>query len=378
MTEQALYGRLVWADGTTWDGGGAGAPGVVTGELVFQTGMVGYQETLTDPSYAGQILVFTYPLIGNYGAGVGACESGRVQARAAVVHHLHESAGHYATDSALHSFLAEQGVPALTGVDTRALVRRIRAQGVMPAALAVAESQGALPSVADLQAQAQAADYSAVDHVAAATCAVPTWHPPAYPGAPTVALIDYGAKGSILARLRAGGAGVWVLPAHTSAAQIRALEPDAVLLSNGPGDPARLDYAVAAIRELVAAGMPSGPLPIMGICLGNQLLAQALGGRTFKMAYGHRGINQPVLDHGTGRVIVTTQNHGYAVDPASLPPSVQITHTNLNDGTVEGLAHRHLPVWGVQWHPEAHPGPADSDYLFDRLLARTLEVACAA
>jgi carbamoyl-phosphate synthase small subunit len=290
------------------------------------------------------------------------------------VPHLHESAGHYATETTLHTFLAEQGIPMLTGVDTRALVRRIRAQGVMPTALAVAASRAALPPVAELQARAVAADYGAVDHVAAATCAVPTWHPPAYPDAPTVALMDYGAKSSILARLRAAGAGVWVLPAHTPAAQVRALEPDAVLLSNGPGDPARLDYAVQAIRELVAGGA----LPIMGICLGNQLLAQALGGRTFKMAYGHRGINQPVLDHATGRVIITTQNHGYAVDPASLPPSVQITHTNLNDGTVEGLAHRHLPVWGVQWHPEAHPGPADSDYLFDRLLARTLEVACAA
>jgi carbamoyl-phosphate synthase small subunit len=210
--------------------------------------------------------------------------------------------------------------------------------------------------------------------VAAATCAAPTWHPPASADAPTVALIDYGAKGSILARLRAAGAGVWVLPAPTPAARIRALEPDAVLLSNGPGDPARLDYAVRTIHDLIA----EDSVPVMGICLGHQLLAQALGGRTFKMAYGHRGINQPVLDHTTGRVIVTTQNHGYAVDPASLPPSVQITYTNLNDGTVEGLAHRHLPVWGVQWHPEAHPGPADSDHLFDRLLAHTLEVSRAA
>jgi carbamoyl-phosphate synthase small subunit len=364
---------LVLADGTALDSGGAGAPGVVTGELVFQTGMVGYQEALTDPSYAGQILVFTYPLIGNYGAGGAACESAQVHARAAIVHHLHESAGHYASDAGLHGFLAGQGVPALTGVDTRALVRRIRAHGVLPAAVAVAETAAALPPVAELLAQARAADYSATDHVMAATCHVPTWHPPAHPDAPTVALLDYGAKGSILARLRASGAGVWVLPAQTTAEQIRSLQPDGVLLSNGPGDPGTLDYAVDTVRALIAAG----DLPVMGICLGHQVLAQALGGRTFKMAYGHRGINQPVLDEATGRVLITTQNHGYSVDPASLPDDVAVTHTNLNDGTVEGLAHRHLPVWSVQWHPEAHPGPADSDHLFDRFLSLA-EVRCAA
>jgi carbamoyl-phosphate synthase small subunit len=373
LTKLPLYGRLVLADGTILDSGGAGAPGVVTGELVFQTGMVGYQEALTDPSYAGQILVFTYPLIGNYGAGGAACESDGVQPRAAIVHQLHESAGHYASEDDLQAFLAAQGVPVLTGVDTRALVRRIRAHGVMPAALAVAESGAALPSPAALLAQARAADYSATDHVLAATCRVPTWHPPAHPDAPTVALLDYGAKGSILARLRTSGAGVWVLPAQTTAEQIRSLQPDAVLLSNGPGDPGNLIYAVDTVRDLI--GM--GDLPIMGICLGHQVLAQALGGRTYKMAYGHRGINQPVLDQATGRVLITTQNHGYSVDPASLPAEVEITHTNLNDGTVEGLAHRALPVWSVQWHPEAHPGPADTDGLFDRFLSLA-EVRCAA
>ena len=361
-----LYGRLVLADGTALDGGGAGGQqGCVTGELVFQTAMVGYQEALTDPSYAGQILLFTYPLIGNYGTGPTGAESGQVHARAAVVHELHDSAGHYAMPDHLHVFLAAQGVPVVTGLDTRALVRRIRTAGVMPAAVAVAERVAALPPVAELLAAARAADYASGDYVAATTCAAPTWLPPTRDGAPTVALLDYGAKGSIAERLRAHGAGVWVLPAHSSAAAIRTLRPDGVLLSNGPGDPARLGPAIAVIRELLAAGVP-----MMGICLGHQLLAHALGGTTFKMAYGHRGINQPVLEIATRRVLLTTQNHGYAVRADSLPPEVAITYTNLNDGTVEGLAHRTRPVFGVQWHPEAHPGPADSDALFASFLAR--------
>jgi carbamoyl-phosphate synthase small subunit len=368
-----LLGRLVLADGTTLEGSGAGAAGVVTGELVFQTGMVGYQEVLTDPSYAGQILVFTYPLIGNYGAGPHACESTQIHARAVVIHQLHAPGGAGPEAAQLQTFLAAQGVPVLTGVDTRALVRHIRTQGVMSAALAVATPATGLPTAESLLAQAQATDYSATDHVAACTCRMPTWYAPDSPTAPTIALIDYGAKGSILAHLRARGAGVWVLPAHTPAAQIRAYQPEGVLLSNGPGNPGKLSYAVDTVRELLAPG----DLPVMGICLGHQILAMALGGRTFKMAYGHRGLNQPVLEHASGRMLVTTQNHGYSVDPTSLPPGVVVTHTNLNDGTVEGLAHRTLPAWSVQWHPEAHPGPGDSAHLFDRFLAQ-MEVSCAA
>jgi carbamoyl-phosphate synthase small subunit len=357
-----LYSRLALADGTVMDGGGAGVAGVVSGELVFQTGMVGYQEALTDPSYAGQILMFSYPLIGNYGAAASACE-GPVRARAAIVQELHESAGHYAADGHLHDFLTAQGVPTVTGVDTRALVRHIRTSGVMPAAVATAPHPDDLPLAASLVAIANRAKVS-TDLVAACTVTIPTWYPPTHLDRPTIALLDYGAKRSIVERLRRAGVGFWLLPAHTTAAQIRALHPDGVLLSNGPGDPAALDYAVATVRGLLAAR-----LPIMGICLGHQVLARALGARTFKMTHGHRGINQPVLELASRRVLITTQNHGYSVDPTSLPGDVLVTHTNLNDATVEGIAHRYLPAWSVQWHPEAHPGPADSDALFDRFLA---------
>ena len=357
-----LYSRLALADGTVVDGGGAGVVGVVSGELVFQTGMVGYQEALTDPSYAAQILMFTYPLIGNYGA-VDAVSEGPVRARAAIVQQLQSSAGHYAGGDHLRDFLTAQGVPTVTGVDTRALVRRIRDYGVMPAAVAVAEQRDDLPSAARLIATALTAP-ATNDLAASCSVAAPVWYAPASPERPTIAILDLGAKRSIVERLRRAGAGVWLLPAHTTAERILALHPDGVLLSNGPGDPAALDYAVATVRTLLAVR-----LPVMGICLGHQVLARALGARTFKMTHGHRGINQPVLELATKRVLITTQNHGYSVDPTSLPADVLVTHSNLNDGTVEGIAHRYLPAFSVQWHPEAHPGPADSDGLFDCFLA---------
>ncbi len=357
-----LYSRLALADGTVVDGGGAGAVGVVSGELVFQTGMVGYQEALTDPSYAAQILMFTYPLIGNYGTA-NAVSEGTVRARATIVQQLQPSAGHYAGGDHLRDFLTTQGVPTVTGVDTRALVRRIRDYGVMLAAVAVAEQRAELPSAARLIATALTTSL-ATDLAAMCSVAAPVWYAPAAPERPTIAVLDLGAKRSLVERLRRTGAGVWLLPAHTSAAQIFTLHPDGVLLSNGPGDPAALDYAVATMRQLLAAR-----LPIMGICLGHQVLARALGAHTFKMTHGHRGINQPVLELTSRRVLITTQNHGYSVDPASLPADVLVTHSNLNDATVEGIAHRYLPAWSVQWHPEAHPGPADSDGLFDRFLS---------
>lgn len=357
-----LYSRLALADGTVMDGGGAGREWIVSGELVFQTGMVGYQEALTDPSYAGQILIFTYPLIGNYGVVASASE-GPVRARAAIIQQLHQSADQYTTGGQLRDFLAAQGLPTVTGVDTRALVRHIRAHGAMPAVVATACHLDDLPPAANLVALANRAPICA-DLAASCSVSAPIWYPPARLDQPTIAVLDYGAKRSILERLCRAGVGVWMLPAHTSAAQILALQPDGVLLSNGPGDPGALDYAVATVRELLAARVP-----MMGICLGHQVLALALDARTFKMAHGHRGINQPVLELASRRVLITTQNHSYSVDPASLPDDVLVTHTNLNDGTVEGIAHRYLPAWSVQWHPEAHPGPADSDALFDRFLA---------
>lgn len=364
-----LYARIALADGTVMDGAGAGVAGLVSGELVFQTGMVGYQEALTDPSYGGQILLFTYPLIGNYGVG-GSASEGRVHARAVVMQELMTAAGRGSRQ--LASFLASEGVPAISGVDTRALVRRIRAHGVMPATVSVASRRAALPTPLELLAIARTPAPNA-DLVAAATRSAPAWYPPTRADAPTIALLDLGAKRSIVERLRQSDAGVWALPASTSAAEILALRPDGVLISNGPGDPAMLDYAIATVRELLLAH-----IPIMGICLGHQVLARAFGAQTFKMAHGHRGINQPVLELATGRALITTQNHGYSVDPPSLPSNVIITHTNLNDGTVEAIAHRYLPAFSVQWHPEAHPGPADSDALFDRFLAMTAREAAHA
>jgi carbamoyl-phosphate synthase small subunit len=365
-----LSGLLVMSDGTAVRGLGGGAPGVAVGELVFQTGMVGYQEALTDPSYAGQILIFTYPLVGNYGVGGPANQSRRIHPRGVVTHELMASSGHRSSSDHLDAMLREQGAPALYGVDTRMLTRKVRMHGVIPAALAVAP-EAQLPTVGELQSLAASLHYDSVDYVVECSTPQTVWHPPANPGSPRVVLVDYGAKQAILDYLLEGGAGVWRVPATATAEEILSLQPDGVLLSNGPGDPSRLDYAVNTVRGL----LDNGTVPIFGICLGHQLLALAAGGRTSKMRFGHRGINQPVLEVATGRVSITTQNHGYMVEPGSIPADYAVTHTNLNDGSIEGIAHVSRPIWGVQWHPEAHPGPMDTRQLFDRFLhAREGEV----
>ena len=361
---------LVTADGTVIRGYGAGAPGVVTGELVFQTGMTGYQEALTDPSYAGQILIFTYPLVGNYGVGSGVDQSRRVHVQAAVLRELMPSAGHRDSQGDLDAMLRAQGVPVITGVDTRFLVRKVRSHGVLPAALAVG-TEIDLPSEGEMLSLAQALDYDATDYVSECSTSELIWYAPTTPEGPRVALLDYGAKQGMIDHLQERGAGVLVLPVRTSADEVLDLQPDGVLLSNGPGDPAGLDYVVSTVRELVERAT----VPIFGICLGHQLLALAAGGQTHKMRFGHRGANQPVLEHGTNRLYLTTQNHGYVVDADSLPPEYRITHTNLNDGTVEALAHVMRRVWGVQWHPEAHPGPTDSHGMFDRFIAAIVDAS---
>ena len=358
-----LSGLLVMSDGTVVRGLGGGAPGLAVGELVFQTGMVGYQEALTDPSYAGQILIFTYPLVGNYGVGEFANQSRHIHPRGLITHELMPSSGHRSSDNSLDEMLRAHAVPALYGVDTRMLTRKVRMHGVIPAALAVAH-EGQLPAVEELQSLAASLDYDSVDFVVECTTPRTVWHPPSNPDAPRVVLVDYGAKQAILDYLLEGGAGVWRVPATTTAEEILSLQPDGVLLSNGPGDPSRLDYAVDTVRGL----LDKSTVPIFGICLGHQLLALAAGGRTSKMRFGHRGINQPVLEVATGRVSITTQNHGYMVEPGSIPADYAVTHTNLNDGSIEGIAHVSRPVWGVQWHPEAHPGPTDTRQMFDRFL----------
>jgi carbamoyl-phosphate synthase small subunit len=359
------------SDGTVVRGVGGGAPGLAVGELVFQTGMVGYQEALTDPSYAGQILIFTYPLVGNYGVGDLANQSARVHPRAIISHRLMAGSGHRSTTHDLDEMLRAQGVPALHAVDTRFLTRRVRTHGVVPAALAVGPD-AELPGEEELRALAASLDYDQTDFVAECSTRELVWHPPANPDSPRVALVDYGYKRAMLDHLLNMGAGVWLVPATMSAAEIMALRPDGVLLSNGPGDPSRLDYAVETVRGL----LDRAGVPVFGICLGHQLLALAGGGSTSKMRFGHRGINQPVLEVATGRVSITTQNHGYMVDPDSIPAGYVVTHTNLNDGSVEGIAHASLPVWGVQWHPEAHPGPVETQRLFERFLG-AMEVAHA-
>lgn len=364
MTKNAMEALLVAADGTVVRGKGAGAAGVVTGELVFQTGMTGYQEALTDPSYAGQVLIFTYPLIGNYGTGPANSQSSRIHVRATIVRDLMQSDGHRDSNSDLDAMLKAQNVPAMWNVDTRALVRKVRMHGVLPVSLAVGAAED-MPSEADLLKLAQDLNYDSIDFVTECSTPELVWNPAANPDAPRIALMDYGIKQSMIDRLRERGAGVWVVPAHTSAEEVLKLQPDGIFLANGPGDPARLDYAVENVKKLV----DEANVPIFGICLGHQLLALAAGATTHKMPFGHRGANQPVVEAETGRLYLTTQNHGYVVDANSVPDGYKVTHTNLNDGSVEGLAHVSKRVWGVQWHPEASPGPSDSYGLFDRFIA---------
>ena len=359
---------LVLEDGSVFDGQAFGAPRTAYGEVVFNTSMTGYQEMLTDPSYAGQIVVPTYPLMGNYGINERDFESRRVQAAGFVVRQHCLSPSHSMSTATLDEFLQSQGVPGLSGVDTRAITRRLRTKGVMMGTIAIDEAPDA--ALARLK---DAPSYGDVDFVARVTTEEPyDWTQSAGaadgPGARyRIVVDDYGLKYNILRVLRARGCLVVAVPAGSSAEDILSREPDGVLLSPGPGDPALLDYAVEAARGLI------GRVPVFGICLGNQVLARALGGKTFKLKFGHRGANHPVRDLATGRVHITAQNHGYAVDPETLPTEVEVSHVNLNDGTVEGLRHKSLPVMSIQYHSEASPGPPDNEYIFDRFLEMIAE-----
>ncbi|MBB2197526.1 MAG: glutamine-hydrolyzing carbamoyl-phosphate synthase small subunit [Gluconacetobacter sp.] len=370
---------LVLADGTVLWGRGFGAhtpaTGAAIGELCFSTGMTGYQETLTDPSFAGQIITFTFPHIGNVGTNEADDEATRVAARGLVVKQdLTEPANWRATQG-LDRWLKAQGVPGICGVDTRAITLRIRDGGAQTAILSH-PADGAF----DLDAlRAQAAAWPGLEGMDLArdvTCAqayswaegVWTWPGGTLPlpeKRRRVVAVDYGAKRNILRCLANAGCDVTVVPATATAEEILALDPAGVFLSNGPGDPAATAaYAVPAIQGVLKAGKP-----IFGICLGHQLLAQALGARTYKLARGHRGANQPVKDLGTGKVEITSQNHGFAVDESSLPDDVRVTHTSLFDGSNEGIASTRYAAFSVQYHPEASPGPSDSHYLFDRFVA---------
>jgi carbamoyl-phosphate synthase small subunit len=358
--EHDMKAWLVLEDGKLFNGRSFGAQGEVTAEVVFNTGMSGYQEILTDPSYRGQIVNMTYPLIGNYGVNPEDSESDRIQVAGFVVRELCRAPSNFRSRGTLEAWLAAQGVLGIEGVDTRALTRHIREAGSMNGILTTREQP-----VENLRAKAAAAPHMAgLDLVQPVTCAAP-WvvNPDAAPGSLEVTLIDCGAKHNIHRELAQRGCRVRIVPARTSAEEILAFNPDGVQISNGPGDPAVLDYLIATVRGLL------GQVPVFGICLGHQILGLALGGRTSKMKFGHRGINHPVLELATGRTSITSQNHGFCVEAESLPPGeVEITHVNLNDNSVEGLRHKRLPAFSVQYHPEASPGPNDAKDLFDRFI----------
>jgi carbamoyl-phosphate synthase small subunit len=372
---------LALEDGSVYRGEAFGARGVASGEVCFNTSMTGYQEILTDPSYKGQIVAMTYPLIGNYGVNAEDVESWRPHVAGFAIRELSPVVSNWRASTSLEDYMVRHGIPGIQGIDTRALTCRLRVHGALKGFIAT-------EPMSDAEAVERAKAWHGlvgVDYVKEVTHAEPfAWDPhdqqsasfhlargkddPSGSGAcrpmpaadiPIVAY-DFGIKYNILRRLRQRGFRVEVVPASTSAAEVMRRKPAGVFLSNGPGDPSVLDYAVRSVRELVNHG-----LPIFGICLGHQILAMALGGSTFKLKFGHRGANQPVKDLETGRVEITSQNHGFAVDPNSLGADVAVNRLNLNDQTVEGLRHKSKPVFCVQYHPEASPGPHDSTVLFD-------------
>ncbi len=356
-------GLLVLEDGTTYEGD-AVSPGTRFGEVVFNTSMTGYQEVVTDPSYRGQIVVMTQPHIGNYGTSAEAAESAHPWVEGFIARQFTTRPSTAHDDESLPSYLRRYAVPALEGIDTRALVRRLRERGSLRGVLTTERSDVAALA-AELADFPTMTGRALVDEV---TCAAPYELAPQGEERRHLAVYDFGVKTNILRSLQERGARLTVLPARTPAKDVLALGVDGVVLSNGPGDPEPLTGIVDNVRELVSA-----EVPLFGICLGHQLLGLALGGRTFKLKFGHHGGNQPVHDRVSGRVAITSQNHGFAVDPESLPASCEVTEVNLNDGTVEGFAVTGKPVWSVQYHPEAAPGPHDASYLFDRFLAATTQ-----
>jgi carbamoyl-phosphate synthase small subunit len=355
MDKQAF---LALADGSIHYGYTFGGRADAVGEVVFCTSMIGYQEMLTDPSYAGQILIPTYPLIGNYGVNDQDIESNRIQVRGFVVREQCLEPSHYLNRETIHQYLEKSGIPGIYGVDTRALTRCLRSHGVMMGMITSQET----PQHA-LEELHRTPNYGTIDFVKqVSTKTSYIWQSDSSASRYHVVALDCGLKFNILRILNHLGCNVTVVPCSTSAKEILALNPDGILLSPGPGDPELLDYIVSTIRQLI------DKKPIMGICLGNQLIARAFGGRNYKLKFGHRGGNHPVRELASGRVYITAQNHGYAVDADSLKDGLKITHINLNDGTIEGLRHEELPIFAIQYHSEASPGPWDSTYLFDRFL----------
>ena len=379
IRETAPPAWLVLEDGSVHRGEALGAELSGYGEVVFNTSMTGYQEVLTDPSYAGQLVTLTYPLVGNYGINPQDFESSRIRVAGLITREHCDQPSHGRSDRTLDEFLRSQNIPGISGVDTRAITRRLREHGVMMGMLTTESPETALARLAQMpryddqdlvrtvtasesyrwsaagpQAVAAGFDtFAATDADVGADSGQPR---------PRIVVTDVGLKYNILRLLRERGCEVIAVPADTGAEDILAMRPSGILLSPGPGDPQLLDYVVDNVRQLL------GRTPVMGICLGHQLVARALGADTFKLKFGHRGGNHPVQDLNTGRVYITAQNHGFAVNPDTLPPGLEVSRINLNDGTVEGLRHRDLPLFTIQYHSEAAPGPRDNEYIFDEFL----------
>ena len=366
----SLVAKLALENGTVFTGESFGAPSEVTGEVVFNTSLTGYQEILTDPSYAGQIVTMTYPLIGNYGVNLQDLESTKPQVAGFLVREYFDFYSNFRATGSLGDWLASHKIAAVQGIDTRMLTKMIRTVGAMRGIISTVD----LDDKSLIRKAKRSPEMTGQDLAKVVTTSAPygwdkvdmtpfalkpnlksklngkRWN---------VVVYDYGVKQNILRRLTSYGCQLTVVPASFPAEQVLEMNPDGVFLSNGPGDPAAVRYGIQNIKKLV------GKKAIFGICLGHQLLALALGGRTFKLKFGHRGANHPVKNLLTGEIEITSQNHGFAVDPQSLDPkTIEVTHVNLNDGTNEGLRHRELPIFSVQYHPEASPGPHDSDYLF--------------
>ncbi|MDW7710762.1 MAG: glutamine-hydrolyzing carbamoyl-phosphate synthase small subunit [Deferrisomatales bacterium] len=366
---------LALADGTVYPGWSFGAEGETVGEVVFNTSMTGYQEVLSDPSYKGQMVAMTYPEIGNCGVNEEDYESGRIHVEGFIVKEAWETPSNWRATKSLPRFLRDQGIIGIQGVDTRALTRRLREHGAMMGVISTEDLEGSRL----VEKALVAPSIEGRDLVREVTCEKPyrwdtaDWAPgegyrtPRRPGPYRVVAYDFGVKHNILRRLTAVGCDVTVVPAQTQAQEVLAMGPHGVFLSNGPGDPQGVPYAAQAVRDLM------GNVPIFGICLGNQIIGLALGGTTVKLKFGHHGGNQPVKDLATGRVEITSQNHNFVVDLESLCRSehadaVEVSHLNLNDQTVEGIVHRDLPLFSVQYHPEASPGPHDASHLFRRFV----------
>ena len=351
----SMKALIALEDGTVFEGNAVAAEGEVLGEMVFNTSMTGYQEILTDPSYAGQIVTMTYPHIGNYGVNPADAESDRPHVKGFLMRDCCRRPSNHAATQSLIEYLVEHDVIGVEGIDTRELTRRVRIHGVMNAAISTVD-----PDPEDLLRKAREWEgLEGVDLVRDVSCESRYIVRPEGTVRYRVAAYDFGIKRNIINKLTEQGCEVTVLPAATPCSEALALDPDGIFLSNGPGDPRAVDYAIRTTRKLAESGKP-----IFGICLGHEILGLAFGAEIFHLKFGHRGANQPIKEYETGRILITSENHGWGISPESLPECLEITRQNLNDGCVEGLRHRELPVFSIQCHPEASPGPHDSYHLF--------------